>query len=312
MNIINVCLVGAGSIGMVHADTYIKNPNIKLTVVETEITKIDLLSKMGITVLTDLKSATNEHFDLFDICLPTHLHMEAINGTLSNSDAYVMCEKPIVLNTQQMDVLTKLPGVKDRLLCAFVERFNDPFVQIKEWSDRQVSPIKMEFKRRTKKPLNSPWFSKPELGGDILLDLGIHDIDLSLWFTDSRPVSVSNHEFADNNHESFDLTFQDGSLASFYLGWDLPENHAKGIENIVSVQSSTGSIRYLSESETLAGDIDRDVRPRFPLAYENEINEALLLASTGAKDISAKFPSLDQLKAGIKSFGMIAKDRSPQ
>lgn len=307
MKAVKVCLIGAGNIGLVHLDAYKQRSDVEIAVLEADPDKQTSLKKRGITVYNDLDEALKVKHDLYDICLPTRAHHTFISHLLEHTDAYFLCEKPLALSHKEVNDIARMSGSSKRVMCAFVERFHEPCKVMKEWTLEHEGPYTMEFKRRTQKPLNAPWFNKPELGGDILLDLGIHDIDLTLWLSRSKIVSVSNHTFEDNNHESFQLTFDDGSTASIELGWNLEPDHPKGIENVMAIQSIDGSyVRYDSNTELLSGDIQKKIRPRFPEAYYDEISEAISVVRGNSLH---SFPTFNEIRRGMKSVDIIKKYR---
>jgi predicted dehydrogenase len=240
------------------------------------------------------------------------VHASTIQTILEKTRAYILCEKPLTLDVPQIDMLSKLPGAQTRISGAFVERFHEPFVAMKSWADKQTAPFTMSFSRRTKQPTYAAWFHKPELGGDILLDLGIHDIDLASWFTGTPVISVSDHTYDDDTHESFRLNYQDGSTADFYFGWDLPEDHKVGIENHVSIKSAAGELAYDSTAESLARTSPKKqaVRPRFPEAYYDELKAAISLA--GGDTSNDRFPALNDMRAVMEIIQLAKQDRKAQ
>lgn len=304
----NVCLVGVGAIGGVHLDAYIDTPSVQLTVIENNPVVAQKLQKRGIEVVSRLEDTWSTPVDIYDVCLPTFLHVDAILSILDNTKAAIICEKPIAIDLAETEMILPAFEPRLRLFCAFVERFNEPCIVLKNFSEQARKPIEMNFTRRTKKPLKAPWFNRPELGGDILLDLGIHDIDLACWYSGSTVAAISDHVYSDNDHESFVIHFENASTANIKLGWDLPEDHQFGIENIMEIRTGGQRARYTSDNETvLLNQTEFSVQPRFPQAYKNEIAEALALVSGELS--TNNFPSMDALKQGMQTYELIKKDR---
>jgi predicted dehydrogenase len=304
----SVCLVGVGAIGGVHLDAYLNMVSVQLTVVETNPAVAQELQERGIRVLPRLEDSWSNFIDIYDVCLPTFLHKNAILSILDNTNAAILCEKPIAIDLDETEKILTALKPRQRLFCAFVERFNEPCILLKNFSDQSTKPLEMSFTRRTKKPLNASWFNHTELGGDILLDLGIHDIDLACWYSGSTIASISDHVYGDNEHESFVIHFENDSTAKIDLGWDLPDNHRPGIENIMEVRSGGKVARYISDKEmVLINQVEFLVRPRFPLAYNKEIVDALALVNQ--ETLINNFPSLDTLKQGMQTYELIKKDR---
>jgi predicted dehydrogenase len=164
----------------------------------------------------------------------------------------------------------------------------------------------MRFTRRTKKPEQQGWFSDPKLGGDIVLDLGIHDIDASIWFSKSELASIISH-VTDQDQESFEIKLQDGSRCHFDLGWDIPATSEIGIENNFSIKTATGSFTYDGLTETITvNEVTKSVNPRFPQAYQNEIHGSIQMPHK--KD--SHFPTHNEIKHGLTIVEAITKERT--
>ena len=299
-----VCLVGYGSIGSVHAEAYRQHEDVLLSIVELDPVKRKQAASGHTTTYDSLDVALKYDHDLYDVCLPTHLHKPIVTQILTQTNAVVLCEKPLGMNAHEVREMQVLQNANRRLLCALVERFNQPFSSIKAWTSKCQGPYEMTFVRRTKKPLAAAWFGHPELGGDIVLDLAIHDIDLALWYVSASIISV-RRQSSDNNSEAFLLGFKDGSTAHITSVWDLPNNHSAGIENHVLLKSNGGSIAYDSTKEELSYDVLENMTPRFPAAYYAEINAALAYVS-GAPNL---FPDLTTVLAGLEIFDKVKEAR---
>lgn len=302
----NVCLIGCGGIGSLHLEVY-QSLGCSVSVVETDPDKVTLLASKQVPVYASIDEVIVSHHDLYDVCLPTHHHAKAVEVLLKQTSSKILCEKPLTLTSVEAKQLYSTADATTRLLCAFVERFNHPFELIKQWTDSHPGPYELTLKRRTKKPRNAPWFGQPELGGDVVLDLGIHDIDLAIWLTNSTCTEILNHQASHDDHENFELLFADGSRSKHYSGWDLPQDHQFGIENYVSLRTGDDSITYNSDTETITTNHDdRTVTPRFPAAYYKEIEAALAFTA----DLNQRqFPSADTVVHGLDIFEKIKARR---
>ena len=162
------------------------------------------------------------------------------------SNATLIIEKPIAQNLEQSLALKKLQEQSGRvIMCAMVERFFLPFQKIKSWCEQTDGPFELEFIRRTKFPGNE-WLSDPLTGGDITLDLGVHDIDLLQWFTNSSPNKIFKTNAKDPFRSDLSATMRDGSVAKLSFGWDIPPDSPHGLINIVRVKSHNHEIFYES------------------------------------------------------------------
>jgi len=307
---INVCLVGVGSIGGVHLDAYKSIKNINLFIIEKDSNKIEELSIAGFKVFDDFGKIDLSIIDLFDICLPTPNHELIIEKLVKLPRAKILCEKPLTESlATTIEILSKIKKPKN-LFCAFVERFHEPFMIMKAWTDKNPGPYTLDFVRRTKIPPSSHWTRYKTDKPNILLDLGIHDIDLALWLTSSQPLNIKAFN-VDELSTSFTSKLSDKSDVSFYEGWDLPENDSQGILNKVKLIASSGNfIEYDSSSEEIITKTEnKQIRARFPEAYYDEIKHAIKLASTDTSE--SRFPQASELIAGIEFYEMIKQKGLP-
>jgi len=111
-------------------------------------------------------------FDSALISVSSEWHFELCKILLEN-DKNVLCEKPLCFTIDQLEILCKLSEDKDKTIGQVtLERFNPNIhTNIKFLLDQKV----LEFVRLGLKPLH-------RFGEGPVFDLGIHDIDLYLFF----------------------------------------------------------------------------------------------------------------------------------
>lgn len=301
MNPRKVCVIGGGSIGSLHIELHTeKVGSNNVGVIEADPrTQAEFRSK-GYIVYDTIDASLVDKYDIYDICLPTFLHGAFIQEVLTKTDAKVLCEKPLVLNKEELAGLIGLyPDIDTRVAGAYVERFNEPFVSAKKWTEAHKGPFRMEFIRRTKRPAHHGWLTDTERGGGVMLDLGIHDVDASVWFTGSRLEGILSHRIGKDDEE-FEVAFVDGSKAKFTAGWDIPSNSEAGIVNEFTISSGGDLFRYESGIEAIEMDgIRSHVEPRFPGAYKKEIDASHQFPITR----SAAFPVVSEIE---RTFEIIA------
>ncbi|MFZ3010089.1 MAG: Gfo/Idh/MocA family oxidoreductase [Candidatus Microsaccharimonas sp.] len=305
---VRVCVVGAGSIGSLHVELHANNISINdLAVIETDPSLQDTFRTQGYTVYDSLEASFVEQYDVYDICLPTFLHKHAIELILEKTDAKIMSEKPLVLNSDEfLNLIDSHKDMSERLVCAYVERFNDPFIQAEAWSRAHSGPYTMHFTRRTKKPIRQDWFSNPEKGGDVILDLAIHDIDASLWFCKSTFKKVISYTRIGDS-EILKIEFNDGSVATYEMGWDISSDSEEGIINNFTVDTSNAAYHYDSKTESIAmGSKTQNVMPRFPMAYQKEMNAAEILPA----HIDSSFASIQDIEQAYQIINALQHKRN--
>lgn len=285
--------MGAGFMGATHLKAYkLLGRPLKLTVVDNDSSKKKIANKFGARFYNNIQQALKENnFDIVDICLPTFLHYQAAKQVLTESKSHLLIEKPLALNYQQAKELTRLIQKEKRIgMCAHVERFFQPMIRIKCWCSQNDPPYHFFFVRRTKKPKRSGWFTQEELGGDVLLDLGIHDIDLLLWFAKSEIVkiraSVENKRGRLNAQIiKAEIVFKDGSQAFLQSGWDIPEKSKVDLVNKIKIVSGKNKVIFDSTRNTLTFNekTEKNQKPRYPDAYLEEIKHMVSCVLTGQK-----------------------------
>ncbi len=116
--------------------------------------------------------------DLVDICLPPHLHPEAIEKSL-RAGKRVLCEKPLALDAATARHLTEGAG-PGQLMVAHILPFMPEFrLLVEAASDRRWGrPLAGRFKRTIGPPDWIPDFYDPQRVGGPLIDLHVHDAHL--------------------------------------------------------------------------------------------------------------------------------------
>lgn len=270
---IKIALIGLGHAGSSHLINYHQlEESIEITAIDVDNNKRDFAEQHNAKFSTDIDSVlNNQKFDLIDICLPTYLHHSIAKKAIDTQPRAILIEKPLALNYKQAKELThKVQEKKILNMCAHVERFFNPMIEIKK---KLNLPAKFRFERRTKKPNRSTWFTKPELGGDVLLDLGIHDLDLLLWFTNS---SISEIKVQGNSSKVISqLKLYDGSQAKVISGWDLPEKAEYELDNSLKI-SNQCEIEYYDRENTLTIGGETQLKgERWPQAYQQQLKHMI-------------------------------------
>lgn len=134
--------------------------------------------------------------DIIDVCTPNYLHAGMAIGALE-SGKHVLCEKPLAPTPGE---IRQMIGARDRsrrmLMTAQHFRFRGSTRAMKAELDGGVMGdiyhARSWLLRRYAVPAR-PWFKQKEFsGGGPCIDIGVHILDLTLWFMGHpRPVSVS-------------------------------------------------------------------------------------------------------------------------
>lgn len=115
--------------------------------------------------------------ELVDICLPPHLHVEAVSKSLA-AGKHVICEKPLALTSAEAAALAS--GAEGRLLVAQILPFFFEYRFLAEAvaDGRYGKLLGGHFKRVIGPPDWVPDFYDPRRVGGPLIDLHVHDAHL--------------------------------------------------------------------------------------------------------------------------------------
>ena len=123
--------------------------------------------------------------DYLSICSPNNLHDAHIRLALRN-DANAICEKPLVLNPWNLDLLEKLEEEYKRKIFTILQlRVHPSLISLKDKieKERKISKHKVELTYVTSrgKWYDYSWKGDPQKSGGIATNIGIHFFDLLIW-----------------------------------------------------------------------------------------------------------------------------------
>jgi predicted dehydrogenase len=115
--------------------------------------------------------------DLIDVCLPPHLHADAVTKSL-DAGKFVLCEKPLALTAAEADALARCGG--NRLMVAHILPFFNEYQLLCDAvrTGRFGKLLGGHFKRVIGPPNWIPDFYDPLRVGGPLVDLHVHDAHL--------------------------------------------------------------------------------------------------------------------------------------
>ncbi len=135
---IRVAIAGAG-IGREHLAGYLDLPEHYQVAAVCDIDRQraeEAALPFGIPIETDLQAVLdNNVIDLIDICLPPHLHFEAILSALS-SGKQVICEKPLVTSLREVDLVIDAAAQAGKMVFpVFQYRYGKAMTQLRSLID---------------------------------------------------------------------------------------------------------------------------------------------------------------------------------
>jgi hypothetical protein len=142
---VKALLIGCGNVGAhydvndpnkvwTHAKAYSLIDDLQLTVFDIETDKAKkIATKYNADVIEKLSEEDYKKFDLISITSPTQTHFTYLKKILSQSSVVIICEKPVISSSANMDELInvyKFSGSK--VLVNYMRRFQPAYQRLKE------------------------------------------------------------------------------------------------------------------------------------------------------------------------------------
>lgn len=191
---LRVGLLGAGAVAQVaHVPAYRRLRSARLVALcDNDPPKLRALTQRldvphAVRSIDDLLSI--DELDAVDICLPSHLHREAVLRCLE-AGKHVLCEKPLALTAEEiLEIIEAQERVGKVVLVGMNHRYREDSIRLKRLTEEGVlgEPFYVRatwLKRRDGIRPDSWHFRAETSGGGVMMDLGIHLLDLALWLCD--------------------------------------------------------------------------------------------------------------------------------
>ena len=259
----------------------------------------------GLKYFTNYKELLNEDLDVLFVCLTNDVAaMVTIAGL--NRKLHVFCEKPPGRDVQDI-VNVRLEEEKHsdkKLMYGFNHRYHDSIVKAKEIIDSkelgEIINLRGLYGKSKIVSFQSDWRTKREIaGGGILLDQGIHMVDLFRFFAGEFTEFNSfisndfwNHDVEDNAYalmktKSGIVAFLNSTATEWRHRFRLEIGLSKGSINLSGILS--GSKSYGAETITIA--------------YRNEEDDG-----GDPKEISIRYNEDNSWRDEINLFAKIIKE----
>ena len=234
---LKVGMIGCGGIAQAHAAGWLTLGNKAVVTAVSDVvdesTRVMAQRFGGASTYSDYRELVRDpDVDAVDICLPHHLHREAIVAA-ARAGKHVICEKPLCLSlaeAEEIDGAVRASGVT--MMCAHNQLF-DPAVQkaremIAEGALGKIFMVRTCDCFRHTKPL-SEWgwrASAKTMGGGCLIDTGYHPSYLLLNLAGSEPVEVSAvggryhiHTLEGEDSALVIVRFANGAMGEVLTSW---------------------------------------------------------------------------------------------
>lgn len=206
MKKLRFALVGAGSIGKVHARNIRANEEVEFVAIcdINEERARNLGKEVNVEkIYRDYKEMIDkEALDGIVVAVPNYLHSDVTEYALSKG-VNVLCEKPMAISAKEAERMVEAQRKYKRILMlGMTQRFTSSAQLLKRIIDEgelgEIYFAKADLLRRLGIPGMGSWFTtKKYSGGGPLIDLGPHMIDLSLWLMNfPKPIKAKGYTFS--------------------------------------------------------------------------------------------------------------------
>lgn len=228
MKAVGLGIIGCGNIGPVHAQAISEIADARLVGVSDVVEKSAkaLADRYGAEAYTDYKAMIRrEDIQAVSLCVPSGMRAE-IAEDCAKAGKHILAEKPLEVNSERIGRLIRAvdaAGVK--LGCIFQYRFAEGALAIRRaLDDGRFGKLVMgdayiKWYRSQEYYDSGAWRGTRKLdGGGVLMNQGIHQIDLLVWFMGAVKTVVAQTALV--GHKGLEvedlacamLTFENGAM----------------------------------------------------------------------------------------------------
>ncbi len=234
---IKIGLIGCGGISDAHLSGYLKVAEHAQVVAVSDVVEENAQRRSqqagGARIFNDYHALLAEgDVDAVDICLPHHLHKDAIVAA-AHSGKHILCEKPLCLTlAEAAEVKHAIVESGVTLMCAHNQLFLPAIQRARQMIDEGVLGTLYDIRTvdsfyQAYNPKNVGWrANRAMIGGGELIDTGYHPSYMLLYLANAAPSEVtamlSTHRlhFMDGEDTAQVLVrFEDGAIGTIVTSW---------------------------------------------------------------------------------------------
>jgi UDP-N-acetylglucosamine 3-dehydrogenase len=290
---LNAGVIGVGNMGQHHARNYAETNLANLVAVADVDPKIGqpIATRLGCKYYPDYREMLEkEKLNVVTIAVPTKFHKKVALDCIAYG-LHILIEKPIAANVAEAKEVVnhaKQKGIK--FTVGHIERFNPAVIKLKEMVDKgKLGKITSIITRRIGPvPPQVP-------DANVVIDIGVHDIDLINWFYGGVPTQISaaggnalNHFKQD--YASFFLKYGDSS-GMVLTNWITP---VKMRRMAISGTKAYAELNFITQELDL-----------YEINYTSETDdfgEFVIKFGEPKEKKQIKVDNVEPLKAEIESF----------
>jgi UDP-N-acetylglucosamine 3-dehydrogenase len=273
-------LIGCGNIGAgAHAPAYARVPEVRLVAVCDQVLEraTALAAETSADACQDYRRLlARDDIDMVDLCVPTAQHAPLAIDALK-AGKHVLCEKPMARSLAEADAMiaaAQQAGLK--LMIGHVRRFDHRYTTIKAAIDAGDIGRPVYIRRAERQWLPFPagaWFWNTELGGGVILDIGVHIADLLRWYFGQDPTSVyavgrqareAARQANSYDHALITYHFPSGAVGLGEASWAYPPSFGGGLYASLDVVGTEGKLQYSDQDSNPMLIFDAETGAEFP------------------------------------------------
>jgi UDP-N-acetylglucosamine 3-dehydrogenase len=260
---VRVAIVGLGSMGRNHLRVLLAMPEIEIVALCDS--EAERLPSGPWKKLSDYRNVALEHPDYCVIASPTPTHSEMALHLIGQGLS-LLVEKPLASSADEARaILKKSQSGTGKVAVGMIERFNQTVIEAKRLlQSKEFGKLLKVSTRRIGPPPGR------DMGVGVLLDLGIHDLDLMQWITGEKLITTQSDFITGVVSPYDDLALVSGRLPSGALwhsevSW-LSPTKKRGLDFLfvsgaVSLDLLTGEVVIIRQSgEEHHWDVIRELR----------------------------------------------------
>jgi len=187
-------IVGYGTMGVTHFEKLADVDGVEVVgAVDIDPAREHYAAEDGLHVYPDLEAAlADDGVDFVFVCTPNDSHRSIAEAAL-RAGKHVMCEKPAMLDSEELAAVTSLAVATGRVFAVHQNRrWDEDYLSIKHlYDDETIGRIGyIETRVHGSRGIPGDWRARKAQGGGMLLDWGVHLVDRLLLMVDSPVVGV--------------------------------------------------------------------------------------------------------------------------
>ena len=194
--VLNIAVIGFGRMGKIYARTIDEMDGARLYAVATTAlaSEGDLVADHEVPHVFDNapEAFSLDAVDAVVIATPTNTHCRLVLDAAAAGKA-IFCEKPLALSLDDSRrVIEAVEEAGVPLQVGFMRRYDPPYMQAKALIEAGTIGRPVTFKGIGRDPFcPRPEFADPVHSGGLIVDMGIHDMDLARWLMNAEVDRVT-------------------------------------------------------------------------------------------------------------------------